>query len=346
MDEIPHFGVQASHWIRNDRYGKSNGDLPLLLEALERNLVEPLNQKIEHPFAFRKYSRYLDKIINTNLRNGKISPNIDNIVLKMEEDIRSAPEYEDIVLYRGLKDVLEVGIGDRISDKGFMSKSISSDIANKFSKLGTFLILHYPGITKQVYMADYSLYPEEKEMLGLQGEEFIVKATATYQDYNFVYAVFDKNVSYDLEIDEEIDKKFNEIKLLYSLFEEELKENYIFLKVKDPNKEGSSPLISWDRDLPDWINGENIPVYLVGRTTPDQLFSLIMMLYYQEELLEIFSMSFEEYGDFNVSQRRGDLLITNKDDVFSVAYVMFYEEYEKIEGSIPLPTFKSLWKNE
>lgn len=340
-----------------------SGDLDALIHALEKSPPEIIPYQIKNEISFRKYTYYLDKIINENLRNGKISPNIEKILVDVEDDISNGPEYEDIVLYRGIKDViLDLKVGDRITDKAFMSKTIDPDIAKGFSLEGTFLILHYPGRTRQIYLNDISVVEDEKEMLTFSGESFIVEVVLDFHrgevfGTHIIYAVFDRYEEFELDIDRGIDIRFNEIENLFPEFVKIFKKDYILFHIKDSDSIRLTDVlpgfIMYDHELEFEPDYDNFPLAMVQKDIEEQLFNSMMVYYYSGLLLGVYHLEFEEYGLFEVTKMERDgLLTTREEDSFGTAYAILYDKVEKIEvgdrvlgeGELSLPKINLLWK--
>lgn len=325
--------------------GHISGDINLLIDALssEREVI-PKEQSVLHPESIQKYTHYLYKIINSSLRNGVISRKIDNIIVDMEDSIAEAPVYEDIILYRGVYPKINLKVGDKFSDRAFMSKTSDYNIVTNFSKVfGTRFFLHYPKKTRQLYIAEYSEHGEEKEFLSFTGEEFVVKAVYDIDiGDNYIYAEFVGTITSDAIYDESKDQEYEELEKMYPLLEEIIMKDYLFVKVKDYHN--TPEQVVTGRPYKESDFSEELPIYLLKAMTKNQLFTSLMKLFYLDELLALYILSFDEYQIFDVLGKQGDLEVESKQDSFTVASLLVYDNYINITPQTGLPKLELIWE--
>ena len=113
----------------------------------------------------------------------------ENSALRKGEKIPSAEKLSSIIdrslnrnmfVYRGVtgeyaKILKRKNAGDIIEEKGFVSTSMDSDVSKKFAENGAFVTIKVPrGYGKALRVSEFSLHPEEQEVLLNKGLKFRV----------------------------------------------------------------------------------------------------------------------------------------------------------------------------
>lgn len=320
----------------------SEEDDHIKIKDLMKNKVTVKRQDVKRFEIFKKYSRYLDKTINEGLRNGKMSVKTFEMISEMMREIDNAPTYKDLILFRG--DKRSFNVGEIIEDKGFMSKTIDIEVAKRFAGFidGSVLLLYYPNETKQLYIANYSKFPEEQEMISYPGESFKVIAKNSTGINDYVYAVFDRFLDIILDIDDEIDKQYYEIEKIIPKIEKILQEEYILLELYDEETflDSEGGLIYYDHDVDFKPSYEHFPEVMVVRDHVDQVVNLITRLYYKGTLKAIHKVIIPKYEIYKIISEGKE----KEEDSFYVAYVMVHGLLDSITPKENLPVTEILWK--
>jgi len=137
--------------------------------------------------SWLQYLLYMDQVINTGLRKQTITQRAYDITRDILNDIDQAKPIEnELVLYRGVKTMPKIKIGDRFSNLGFTSKSSDFKTALNFAgKSGCCLmIIRYRPGSKQLYLGVEKNMEtaEEEEFLTYPGEIFELKDTALFHN--------------------------------------------------------------------------------------------------------------------------------------------------------------------
>ncbi len=133
------------------------------------------------------YTYQYDEMVNYALRKEKkLSQRLSNIILDLINIIEeTSPIDHDLVLFRGIKasDAFSPGQwvnGQKISDLGFASKTMSFQVALDFLEEGQeccILMMLYPDSSKHIYINPKYGYAElanEYELLSYPAESFVV----------------------------------------------------------------------------------------------------------------------------------------------------------------------------
>jgi len=301
-----------------------------MIDVLQRNYPIPTIPGVFDSRVLKNYSFFYDKTINDSLRKEKIAKPIEEMVRQIEKEIENADVFTDIVLFRGseLKNPLKVG--DRFSDKGFMSKSSDPVIAQQFSK-NSFFILNYVGESQHLFIAPFSRFPQEKEFLTYPGENFKVKAVFTYAQNNYYYCNF---LGYDKISLEILD--FPPTPRLNGL--EEAINNH-FVAVVRKNDVFTFSFNGKRKAITD--SEENLlPIGLLVDEEYEDLERRILGSFYGEDLLGVYIVQIPKYGVFEIKVKDGELETTKREDIFYWAYCLITNNFISAEGSIPDPIIK------
>ena len=133
-----------------------------------------------------QYLKYMDEVINHELRNKKMSQRAYDISQGIINTIDRALPFEDeITLFRGVKTLPNMKVGDNYVDLGFSSKSDGLSVALNFSGPSCcVMIIKYPPGVKQLYFGiDKNVYTKpESEYLTYPGEILKLTETLSYWD--------------------------------------------------------------------------------------------------------------------------------------------------------------------
>lgn len=338
--------VSYASWIdREDAI--LHGDIQGLKNALLKHDPEIKNQLVNDISALRSYTSFLYEIINKNLRDGVTSTRINKRIEDIKDNIKQAPTYKDLVLFRGIGQYMDLSIGDKIKDRGFMSKSTNIDVAKGFATLGTLFVLYYPGETKQIFMNPFSVYRNsdevEDEMLTFPGESFTVEATFKLgPTINVVYVIFDDYASFDILIDPNIDQTFDKIERVFPDIATILESSFVAVKRNIPDEE---VMIFHHRGILNFVDDDYFPIMVVRSISPERFHDFLLTTYYSNNLMGIYNVTIPEYTIFKITGKSSGsgLLTEKKEDSFTAAYVLITNEYENIIGEY-LPIITPIWE--
>lgn len=151
------------------------------------------------------YSGEAYKIINTSLREGNLSPEVQNIVTNLQSALNQMEVPQDMILYRGtgegaFKHMLQVDPisgdynwealkGKVYSDKAFLSTSVEESVANSYaeSSTGRYNVLweiNVPKGTSGGMLNNLSQYETEKELLLDKNQKLLI--TEVNKDNNVI----------------------------------------------------------------------------------------------------------------------------------------------------------------
>ena len=129
-----------------------------------------------------QYLKYMDEVVNHGLRNKNISQRGYKITQGIINTLdRALPLENSITLFRGVKTLPKMKIGDNYTDLGFSSKTDILSVALNFSGQSCcVMIVRYPPGVKQLYFGiDKNVYTKhESEYLTYPGE--ILKLTEIF----------------------------------------------------------------------------------------------------------------------------------------------------------------------
>ena len=175
-------------------------DLPMYTLLSERDYNEEASfqkelfeqQKLP-TIAVKKYTKYYDIPINSQLRKGLGSSLIQD-VQEMTALVATVNPMPPTMLFRGIVPWTTFQPGMRFIDNGFMSKTIDINYAVEFS--GAYcciLALGYPNESQQLFIDPLSEFSNEFECLTYPGEEFEVIDQGEFQGRTLYYCRFVKN---------------------------------------------------------------------------------------------------------------------------------------------------------
>lgn len=112
---------------------------------------------------------------NSALRKGEKIPSAEKLSSIIDRSLN-----KNMFVYRGVtgeyaKTLKRKNTGDIIEERGFLSTSTDSDVARKFAENGAFIAIKVPrGYGKALRVSEFSLHPEEQEVLLNKGLKFRV----------------------------------------------------------------------------------------------------------------------------------------------------------------------------
>jgi hypothetical protein len=164
------------------------------------------------------YTHKYDNLINTSLRKNETSKFTYELTTSIIDVIKDSPSLPPLLAYRGIDPWMELEIGTRFSDLGFSSKSYDAVIASTFIHYQCcMLVLGYTQPSHQLFMEDFSDYPNEKELLTFPGEQFEVVEIGKGRNemgdvINAYYCRYIGNIynnGFDIKVNPQIDEDFD-----------------------------------------------------------------------------------------------------------------------------------------
>ena len=121
-------------------------------------------------------------------------------IQELRQELGRVPPQSDVLLFRGIR--TKITNETEVADRSIMSKSRDMSVALRFGSGGTLMFLHYPNLSKHLYLGKISVIPTEEEVISYPGEVFRITARGREvidnQLIDFIYAVYDKNMYGDI----------------------------------------------------------------------------------------------------------------------------------------------------
>jgi hypothetical protein len=267
---------------------------------------------------------------------------IEKMFVEIEDEIKKGKEYDNITLFRGSELQQPLKIGDKISDKAFMSKTIDPVVALTFTK-NSYFVLHYPGKSRHLYIAPFSRFPVEKELLTFAGEIFEIKAVFVYAEKNYYLGEFTGYEELDIEIIPYpkppsingvrgyllhdyvvVNQKTNEVG-------EESKFQFCFTGERKMLEESEE-------------NYHYLPIGFFSDEEPEDLERKIIGSFYAGDLLGVYLVKIPGYYLFDIKSKNGELETETKEDIFTLTYCLITGNYVSYKGDDPKPDIKILYE--
>ena len=194
-------------------------DFPLFEETSGEVRAYQKNLSPQQKEVLSLYTYRYDKLINTSLRRNEASEYTYGLVKSIINVIKDSPLLPPLVAYRGISPWMDLEVGTKFADLGFSSKSYDIETSSGFaSSRCCLLVLGYTQPSHQLFMDQFSEFPDEKELLSFPGEQFeVVEVGEVVGRYaNKILAYYCRyvgnvyNDNFDIKVNPSIDKEFDE----------------------------------------------------------------------------------------------------------------------------------------
>ncbi len=194
-------------------------DFPLFEETAGEVRAYQKKLSSQQKEVLSNYTYRYDGLINTSLRRNEVSEYTFGLVKSIINIVKDSPPLPPLVAYRGITPWMDLEVGTKFADLGFSSKSYSLEMSSGFATGECcLLVLGYTQPSHQLFMDEFSKFPDEKELLTFPGEQFEVveigNVAGRYAEMikayycRYVGNVYDSN--FDIKVNPSIDKEFDE----------------------------------------------------------------------------------------------------------------------------------------